>query len=417
MEINKKQESKFYLVLPLLPLMMLTINIAAEDLSARATSKVNANGNAIANPSAILKNPAITETAESAVMRALRWLSLQQNPDGAWSDSAASTALAMTAFFAHNENPDIRLNPEFGATVLRGAKALLETSGTPHSEAKTASAETDDSLHLLASALLEGYDVTMSPVLLEAGFMTAKRLIKSQNLDGGWTRDAQSSASDNAIYSAWCVNALALARNNAQDRDESPLIDLALSRAHSFFNNDEQTSQHLPGVSAFALCFAGGSWSSGAEYKRSLTNLSGAQCSFKEWETQPWGKEQHPVQHCFFITRILSEIGGSQWVEWRNSFAPELIMRQQIVEGAYTNSADGKVHAIGWWDSPNTNEFAEIQSPEERRIRATALCAMQITSWRRRRLPTFSAPETKPPQNDSADSIQIQVKWETGREE
>ena len=66
---------------------------------------------------------------EACVMRALRWLATQQQPDGSWhgyspADGLEATGFAVLTFLSHGEKPGSQ--SEFGKTVQRGLENLMK---------------------------------------------------------------------------------------------------------------------------------------------------------------------------------------------------------------------------------------------------------------------------------------------------
>jgi len=62
--------------------------------------------------------------AEGAVLRALRWLKVNQAKDGSWPKSKhAMTSLALLTYMAHGETPE---SEEFGKTVQEAIKYLVK---------------------------------------------------------------------------------------------------------------------------------------------------------------------------------------------------------------------------------------------------------------------------------------------------
>ena len=85
---------------------------------------------------------------DATVMRALRWLKMQQKSDGSWGDESqfrtALTGMAILTYLAHNETP--APDTEFGPTVERAIRFLCDSLGsgaattTPTRSASTRSA-------------------------------------------------------------------------------------------------------------------------------------------------------------------------------------------------------------------------------------------------------------------------------------
>ena len=66
-----------------------------------------------------------TSVADTAVLKALRWLKQNQNPDGSWQGAGSPTAMcgfALLCFLGHGETPEAR---EFGTTVSNAIGYLV----------------------------------------------------------------------------------------------------------------------------------------------------------------------------------------------------------------------------------------------------------------------------------------------------
>src|SRR6202012_1598556 len=63
--------------------------------------------------------------SEEAVLRGLRWLVKNQNPDGSWgpANKGAMTGFAILSFLGHGELP---VSPEFGPTVDKALNWMMK---------------------------------------------------------------------------------------------------------------------------------------------------------------------------------------------------------------------------------------------------------------------------------------------------
>ena len=91
---------------------------------------------------------------EACVMRALRWLVTQQQPDGSWkgyspADGLESTGFVILTFLSHGEKPGSQ--SEFGKTVQRGLEYLMKKARADRLDAA--------GVHALA----EAYGMTRNP--------------------------------------------------------------------------------------------------------------------------------------------------------------------------------------------------------------------------------------------------------------
>ena len=95
------------------PVMMKTVFASGRSAAGRKASLAKYGGDAF---------------TEACVMRALRWLVTQQQPDGSWkgyspADGLESTGFVVLTFLSHGEKPGSQ--SEFGKTVQRGLEYLI----------------------------------------------------------------------------------------------------------------------------------------------------------------------------------------------------------------------------------------------------------------------------------------------------
>ena len=130
-----------------------------------------------------LKRYGGSSRTERAVLKGLRWLKDHQNSDGSWGearpdDHPALTGLALLAFLAHGETPS---SAEFGQTVLKGIKKLIEFLGPD------ASGVIGGYRHgIVMYALSEAYTLTKIPMLEDVMNKGMTKLIQGMNGAGAF---------------------------------------------------------------------------------------------------------------------------------------------------------------------------------------------------------------------------------------
>lgn len=138
----------------------------------------------------MLKRHGGSAQTESAVEKALNFLSASQNPDGSWGsresfktgDAAALSSLALLAFFAHGENFS---SGKYGDTIRKGCDFLLELANYPNIEY----AGHGFGHAILTYALAEGYAVSGSMSLRNALENRLKFILAHQNKFGSFAPD------------------------------------------------------------------------------------------------------------------------------------------------------------------------------------------------------------------------------------
>ena len=133
-----------------------------------------------------------TPACEDAVVKSLRWLKANQNPDGSWggANRAAMTGFALLAYFGHCETP---VSEEFGDSCMRGIVYLVNLG--MKNDGRIASNFTANHWsyeHAIATYAL-GEAATFCkegkidvPSLMEITGRAGQFIIDHQHHDGGW---------------------------------------------------------------------------------------------------------------------------------------------------------------------------------------------------------------------------------------
>lgn len=368
---------------------------------------------------------------EATVMRALRWLKSQQQPDGSWpGQSTAMTGLALLTFLAHGETP----NPEcveFGPTVEKGIRFLVE------GQAETGLFKSKDGnnyAHPIATyALCEAYTLTKVPMLKEAAEKAVKHIVRGQHPNGGWDYNMKQSDRDDTSYMGWCAQALKAA-HMAGDLEVDGLEAAYKNAVNGFKKNANPSGgfgytgrerSGLSGVGTLCMQLIGAAKES--EVGAALSFLDECIFSYENWEKQPYTGTS-PVYYWYYITQAKFHSGGDRWTNWNQQFQPELIKRQVVIKDAIADT-EGKMRDIGYWDSPSAKEHhgggggavpaiafekgGQIagNSTTGGRVQDTCLSALQLMVYYRY-LPTFKTPEVvadAPVVDAPSDDIAIKI--------
>ena len=336
---------------------------------------------------------------EGAVLRALRYLKMQQRPDGAWGrNPVAMTSLVVLAYLAHGDTPG---SPEFGETVKKGIEFLVA-----HQDAKGDFNPHDGhnyTLPIATYAVAESYAVTKIPKLKTATIRSIKRLIKGQSPDGGYSYNLSGDPKQSdSSYMGWCVQALKSAKM-AGLMDEIPGLHKCMDNCIKGFQKlyyerdgygmfGYRKSNHsfggLTGVGALCLQFLGGA--NTRECRSALRTLNTWHFDWKK----PKAYGHSFLYYNYYITQARFQEGGASWKSWNAEFAPQLIQHQKIIQKNDSGYVDptGQKRAIGSWKSP-TDEHDGGEA-----IMHTILCTLMLEVYYRY-LPTFLVV----PENNKAD--------------
>ena len=348
---------------------------------------------------------------EETVMRALRWLKSQQLPDGSWpGQSTAMTGMALLCFLAHGETP----NPdcvEFGPTVERGIRYLVENQGE---NGLFKSKDGNNYAHPIATyALCEAYTLTKVPMLKEAAEKALVHIVRGQHPNGGWDYNMRQTERDDTSYMGWCAQAVK-AGHMAGDLEVPDLDKVYKNAVNGFkvnanpsggFGYTDKSPTGLSGVGVLCMQLLGAA--NEPEVAATLSYLDEMTFSFEKWKNKGFGAS--PVYYWYYITQAKFHAGKDRWSSWNKQFQPELIKRQVVIKDAIADP-EGKMRDIGYWDSPSDGEHGggggtpveairwadgnQIagKSTLGGRVQDTCLSALQLMVYYRY-LPTFKTPE------------------------
>lgn len=347
---------------------------------------------------------------EGAVLRALRWLKMEQQSDGSWQKTKpAMTALAILTYLAHGDTP---ASEEFGYTVENALKFLVDSQqGDGHFKGKDGH---DYTQPIAAYALAEAYGLTRVPHIKYAAEKAINVIIKGQNDSGGFNYNLKPSGRDDTSYMAWCVQALKAAK---MAHLENPGLDACMTRSIEGFrkNYGEKDgyggfgytgppgAKGLTGAGVLCLQFLGASNS--RECSGGLAALEQSRFSFDD-KTTFMGKS--PIYYWYYTTQAKFHHGGATWNNWNAQFSGTLVKKQTIIpkdQSGYTDH-NGVAHAIGHWDSPAEHEHTGGNG----RVMDTMLCTLMLEVYYRY-LPTFQTPKEQEAAGieDDDDNVDIEI--------
>ena len=330
--------------------------------------------------------PSSTAT-ESAVLRALRWLKREQQPDGCWhgdkqNTPPAMTALALLAYLGHGETP---ASPEFGATVK---KAIDWMVANQESDGQFKGRDANNySQPMAAYALCEAYGLTQHPTLRDPAARAIARVVQGQHATGGFNYNLNQEPRDDTSYMAWCCQALKAAKMAGLDSDV-PGLDAAIKKgiagmkqnahADGGFGYTGRARTGLSGAGALCLQLMGAARA--PEVVKTIKFLETCTFSFATPDQQPYGGGSQ-VYYWYYITQAKFQDSTNTFKAWNRQFAPELC-RQQIKEPGAIEGPGGKMVDVGHWVSPSKGEHTGGT------VQDTALCTLMLEVYYRY-LPSF----------------------------
>lgn len=316
---------------------------------------------------------------EGAVLKALRWLKKEQQPDGSWKNTKpAMTGLAILAYLAHGETP---ASQEFGQTVENGIRWLLDSQ---EADGHFKGRDAHDYSHPIATyAMCEAYGMMRLPVLKVAAEKAMDIIIKGQHPGGGWDYNCKQSDRDDLSYMGWCVQALKAANiagleneglKETMKKAVNGLKRNADSGGKFGYTSPKDGNGGLTGVGVLCLQMLG----AGRE-PETMKGLMWLQQATYDWE-KPWLTS--PIYYWYYVTQAKFQGSGEIWNAWNAKFAVQLV-RNQKQETNAIKGPDGKMHDVGWWEPP-----AEVKGHSDGPVMDTALCTLQLEVYYRY-LPTY----------------------------
>lgn len=339
---------------------------------------------------------------EAAVMRALRWLKKNQQPDGSWLKTKdAMTAMAVLSFLAHGERPGESV--EFGDTVQKGIQYLMKSQSAGGTWG-------GNYQHPIATyALCEAYGMTMNPLVKEAAAKGVMGVIRGQHPSGGWDYGMKQTERDDTSVMGWAAQALKAASASSV-LDDKELLDKACKLSvQGFLKNASPnggfgyTGPGAGGLSAVGtLCMQFHGAGNHAQVQKTQELMDGWVLS---WEgAKPGGNSQY---YFYYATQAKFHAGKdtTRWKTWNAAMLSEYTKAQKITPREQSGYVDpeGKPQEIGWWE--NSDKAGEAERP----VMDTCLAALQLMVYYRY-LPTFKTPEIdKEVLTTDAEDVEVNI--------
>jgi hypothetical protein len=345
----------------------------------------------------------------ASVLRALRWLAVQQHADGSWGNTKpAITSLALLTYLAHGETAESK---EFGAVVERGLRFLVNAQ---EPDGRFRGRDAHDYTHPIAAyALSEAFHMSPSPHLRKAAAKAIARVVDGQNPSGGFDYNLRPSNRNDISYAGWCIQALKSASMAGLERDV-PGIKAAMARAVAGvkanfrgegrlggFGYTEPSATHgLAGVGVLALQFLGE-----GDSREARMGLAGLHRWPFDWEN-PRGRS--PVYWWYYNTQAFYQEGGQMWTEWDKQFSHTLVRVQNVISAPESGYVDhvGRQHDIGYWDSPASTELTGGNG----RVMDTILCTLMLEVYYRH-LPTFAKFSQEEIRRELGDEADLSIRF------
>lgn len=313
----------------------------------------------------LLKRFGGTEASEAAVARALKWLSLHQLPNGAWTFNHAivcrgiggcngvcqpnraaafngATAMGVLPFLGAGQT---HLDGPYKANVFKGLMFLVNNGERREYEGLPCLDLSEDggnmySHGLAAIALCEAYAMTGDPALLEPAQMALNYIIYAQDpRTGGW-RYGPRQAGDTSV-TGWQVMALKSGhmghllvppQTTSRTNVFLDLVSLNEGSTYKYMPDSNGMGGHTPCQPIGLLC----RMYMGTD-KSHPSIVKGVE------ELAERGVLKNDIYYNYYAAQVLRHFGGPTWDSY-NSELRDWLVESQVTEG----------HAEGSWHWPNS---------------------------------------------------------------
>jgi len=271
--------------------------------------------------------------SEAAVMRGLRWLKINQNSDGSWSQQfkGAMTGFGLLCFLGHGETP---ISPEFGPSIQKALDWLISNGEKYDGRLNMAAAFNQPGVyeHAIATyALGEYYAMTKDARVVELLKKAVGYIVDGQSPDGGWVYGYAKEGDGDTSVTGWQIQALRavhLTGLNIAGVDsalDKAMLDLkrVQGRNGGFGYRGPYEKYSLTGVGVLCTYL----------WKQEIDKTVGDGIEFMMKETD----KDFPVEYrsdkanlytWYYNTQACFMVGGDVWNKWNRLFQNELVKNQ-----------------------------------------------------------------------------------------
>ena len=265
--------------------------------------------------------------AEIAVLRALRWIKLRQQPDGSWDAEGEGdpTAFALLAYLSHGEGVT---SPEFGQTVKRAIACLVERHPN----------------NMSVYALAEAANVVRTPVLTEIAAEAVEELCQRQK--------ESVKANSGGLLQRYCA---VMALKSAElAKLDCPSLERTRTMFESSFAEMRDGKagdwSRIRGKGTWRYMIAGVCLQYlGRGEDEATHGMLGRLDAL--WPPATLGTTPIaccPVRSNYFSTMIFFNAGGALWSKWNKGMLEAYAESQTVLDEGYVDH-DGKPQKTGCW--------------------------------------------------------------------
>ena len=331
---------------------------------------------------------------EKSVVKALDWITANQNADGSWGKTAkgAMTGFALLCYLGHCDLTD---SPEYGETVAKGIKYLVELGDekdgwlfVTHNKHGAAYAQ-----GIATYAMAEAYGMTEKDFILPILQKAIHRIVAGQKQDGGWVYmesrpgpnglkfddfgKNEKRSSDTSV-SGWQFQALKAAYNTgAVFPGLEPALEGAVKNFYRVYSAKNggfgyQTATQasnlkhkLTGVGSLGLQ----SWSKGhpSDEQKKETLNNAMKHILRNNPAMDYNSADANLYSWYYDTQALYNYGGAYWKAWNRKMEP-LLLNAQLDDGSWPPEGSG---------------LTKKRSGGDAEIYRTALCTLMLEVYYR----------------------------------
>jgi len=326
---------------------------------------------------------------EASVVRTLRWLKKNQQPNGSWrNNGVAMTSLAILTFLAHGEKPGE--SEEFGDTVQKGLEYLMSQQDA---QGRFKGSDGHEySLPIATYALCEAYGMTLNPNVKKAAEKALATVVNGQHPSGGWDYNVKQTDRDDTSYMGWCAQAIKaghMAQLDVEGLDKA--LKLAVrgfkknAGASGGFGYTAPSGNHgMTSVGTLCMQLLGA-----ADQKETKQSLDIMDKWMPSLEEKADGIGGQSLQYYFYYaTQCRFHAGGKRWSSWNEVMKRVYVPAQKKLAKEVSGYVDhkGNPQEIGWWENKDHHT--------DRPVMDTCLAALQLMVYYRN-LPTTSVAAIK----------------------